>query len=192
VSDIETVLKIGGSLLAFPEQFRATIAAIDLVARSRLVLVVPGGGPFADVVREFGRRLQLPDDTTHWMAVLAMDQYAHLLASQFDRGVVVRDCHQIAGAGNSIVPVLAPSFWLRERDPLPHSWNVTGDSIAAWVAGAAGARRLVLIKAPHAAGDDLLDPCFFRTLPEGVTHAIVTADRVNDLVSVADGSVERR
>ena len=192
MSDLDAVLKIGGSLLAFPQHLRATIAAIEIVARARRVLVVPGGGPFADVVREFGRRFQLPEDTTHWMAVLAMDQYAHLLASQFDRGVLVRDCHQLGGAGNSVVPVLAPSSWLRQRDPLPHTWNITGDSIAAWVAGVAGARLLILIKAPHAAGDDLLDPCFFQTLPEGVTHAIVTADRLSDLLSVVDGSAERR
>ena len=45
------------------------------------------------------------------------------------------------------VPVLAPSRWLREADPLPHSWDVTSDSIAAWVAGQAGASTLVLVKA---------------------------------------------
>ncbi|HET8757356.1 MAG TPA: hypothetical protein VFM58_15160, partial [Solirubrobacteraceae bacterium] len=32
-------------------------------------------------------------------------------------------------------------------DGLPASWDVTSDSIAAWVAGRAGAGRLVLVKA---------------------------------------------
>ena len=44
------------------------------------------------------------------------------------------------------MPVLLPSALLAERDPLPASWAVTPDSIAAWVAGAAGAGRLVLVK----------------------------------------------
>ena len=44
------------------------------------------------------------------------------------------------------MPVLLPSALLAERDPLPASWAVTADSIAAWVAGAAGAGRLVLVK----------------------------------------------
>ena len=62
------------------------------------------------------------------------------------------------------VPVLAPSQWLREADPLPHSWDVTSDSIAAWVAGAVGARELVLVKPAGAAGADTVDPYFSRVL----------------------------
>ena len=46
------------------------------------------------------------------------------------------------------VPVLAPYAWLRRADSLPHSWQVTSDSIAAWIARALGARRLVLVKPP--------------------------------------------
>ena len=50
-----------------------------------------------------------------------------------------------AAAGR--VPVLAPSAWLRAADPLPHSWDVTSDSIAAWIAGQAGALRLGIARA---------------------------------------------
>ena len=42
--------------------------------------------------------------------------------------------------------MLLPAALLAEHDPLPESWDVTSDSIAAWVAGAAGASRLVLLK----------------------------------------------
>jgi aspartokinase-like uncharacterized kinase len=77
------------------------------------------------------------------------------------------------------VPVLAPSQWLREADPLPHSWDVTSDSIAAWVAGAVGARRLVLVKPSGAAGADLIDPYFSRALPADVAATVLSADELS-------------
>ena len=58
-----------------------------------------------------------------------------------DSGVMV---HLALKAGS--VPVLAPLRWLRNADPLPHSWDVTSDSIAAWMAGEFGAADLLLVK----------------------------------------------
>src|SRR5262245_64777080 len=134
------------------------------------------------------------------MAVLAMDQYAHAIADRLGNAAVVEDRSAIAAALDARrVPVLAPYRWLREADPLPHSWDVTSDSIAAWVAGAIGARRLVLIKPPqsllrpahqtrtadsgavNAADDRLVDAYFARALPANVTRVIVSADQVDTL-----------
>ena len=58
------------------------------------------------------------------------------------------------------LPILAPAEWLRAADPLPHSWDVTSDSIAAWVAGQVFARQLVLLKSV-----DLLVQGADRTAP---------------------------
>ena len=55
--------------------------------------------------------------------------------------------------------------------------EVTSDSIAAWVAGAIGARRLVLIKPPQASGGNLVDAYFARALPPGIVPALVRADQ---------------
>jgi aspartokinase-like uncharacterized kinase len=86
------------------------------------------------------------------------------------------------------VPVLAPSRWLRAADPLPHSWDVTSDSLAAWIAGAVGARRLLLIK-PAGASGDMVDAYFARTLPASVTSVIVAADQVEAMeAALADPS----
>lgn len=181
---IDTVVKLGGGVLARVEHFDAALAEIAAAATMRRLLVVPGGGPFADAVREADRRFRLGDAAAHWMAVLAMDQYAHLIAARLTGGVLVTDPREIAAISSGPaghVPVLAPYRWLRETDPLPHAWDVTSDSIAAWVAGAVGARRLVLIKPSGATGSQLVDGYFSRALPAHVAPAIVPADRIDAL-----------
>jgi aspartokinase-like uncharacterized kinase len=172
-------VKIGGGLLTQAGHLDAVLSEIALVREHVALLVVPGGGPFADAVRDIDRKLGLSDDAAHWMAVLATDQYAHLIASRLEGGVVVTDPGKIAAAldGGSI-PVLAPYRWLRDVDPLPHCWEVTSDSIAAWVARQVGARRLVLVKPAGATGDDLVDAYIEQVLRVGIESEIVPADRI--------------
>jgi aspartokinase-like uncharacterized kinase len=174
------VVKLGGGVLATPDRFEAVIDAIGAAAGQHALLVVPGGGPFADAVRDVDRRFNLSADAAHWMAVLAMDQYAHLVATRLARGQIVADAREIGQAlTDGFVPVLAPSRWLRQADPLPHAWDVTSDSIAAWVAGQTGARRLMVIKPAGVEGTDLVDAYFARALPAAVTAIIVAADRLD-------------
>jgi 5-(aminomethyl)-3-furanmethanol phosphate kinase len=182
VATVETVVKLGGGVLAHLEHFDAALGAIGAAASVRSLLIVPGGGPFADAVRDVDRRIGLSDAAAHWMAVLAMDQYAHLIAAKLAGAAVVDDPAEISAAlGTHRIPVLAPSRWMRETDPLPHSWDVTSDSIAAWVAGRLGARRLVLVKPPGSSGESLVDAYFARALPAHVTTAAVPADEVDAL-----------
>jgi 5-(aminomethyl)-3-furanmethanol phosphate kinase len=119
------------------------MATLGRAARRQRLLVVPGGGSFADEVRRADRRFRLGDSAAHWMAILAMDQYGHLLARLAPGATLVR---RVRGLKPGRLYVLAPSAWLLDADPLPHSWDVTSDSIAAWVARAVGAPRLMLVK----------------------------------------------
>jgi len=144
----DAVLKVGGSLCERPHSLGRLMAVLAELARIRALVVVPGGGRFAEEVRRADRLLGLGASPAHWMAILAMDQTAHLLAAVAAGAVVVERPREVrAGRLN----ILAPSRWLREANPLPHSWTVTSDSIAAWVAGALGARRLVLLKSVEGA-----------------------------------------
>ena len=91
-------------------------------------------------------------------------------------GIVVTAAREaVAAIEAGSIPVLAPYQWLRDADPLPHSWEVTSDSIAAWVAGVLGATRLVLVKPPGATGNNLVDAYFSRALPAGVTAEVLAA-----------------
>jgi aspartokinase-like uncharacterized kinase len=183
----DAVLKIGGSLGRRPAALRRLLRRLAALARTRVLVVVPGGGAFADAVRRADARLGLGDSAAHWMAILAMDQSAYALA-RLAPGTVIRGPRAIRPGR---LNVLAPSAWLLRRDPLPHSWDVTSDAIAAWVAGAVRARRLVLVKAvdgflppgrgrraplPRVARRRLrgvVDRYFARVLPAGLSCWIV-------------------
>jgi hypothetical protein len=193
----DAVLKIGGSLSRRPAALRRLMATLAAQARHRTLLVVPGGGEFADEVRRADRRLGLGDTAAHWMAILAMDQYAYVLARLAGRAAVVRGWRE-ARAGH--LSVLAPSTWLLRADPLPHSWDVTSDAIGAWVAGATRARRLVLVKdvdgwlrrsrlsrrAARRRLGGIVDGYFARALPPGVSCWIVNGRRPARLVRLLE------
>ena len=140
-----TVVKVGGGLArdAGDGALRALGRAIADAGAQHPLLVVPGGAEFADTVREHDRRFGLQPQTAHRMAILAMEQFGWSLADLIPGAA---RCVEPGPPRDGVVSVLLPAALLAQRDPLPQSWAVTSDSIAAWVAGAAGAERLVLLK----------------------------------------------
>jgi 5-(aminomethyl)-3-furanmethanol phosphate kinase len=143
---LEAVLKVGGSL-GQGQGLTALCHQIGRLGTRYRLLVVPGGGEFADLVRAYYRRYQLDETTAHRMALLAMDQYGCLLGDLVPDSALVTDLlsvGQVVESGR--VAILLPASLLIHADPVPHSWQVTSDAIAAWVAGLAGAARLVLLK----------------------------------------------
>ena len=156
---ITTVIKVGGALLDTRETFAWATDALSHAPRDGTTLIVPGGGPFADAVRDVDRRIGLSADAAHWAAVLAMDQYAHVLADRVAFATIVDD---LDTPTPGCLPIFAPYAWLRSHDTLPHSWDVTADSIAAHVARAVNATRVVLLKL-----DTSTDPYFEMAIPPG-------------------------
>jgi aspartokinase-like uncharacterized kinase len=142
-----TVVKIGGGLCrgAGDDALRALCLVLGELGARHALLVVPGGAGFADAVRDHDRRFGLRATTAHHMAILGMEQFGWLLSDLIPRAAPCADLARagdVAGAGRAVVllPAKLP------LDALPASWDVTSDSIAAWVARQAGAERLVLVK----------------------------------------------
>lgn len=190
--DVDTVIKVGGALLRDPAGFARVVAGLSEIGPARRILVVPGGGPFADAVRELHRRIPLGTDTGHWMAILGMDQYAHVLVERITGAQLVDTRPQIVAAlKRRRIPVLAPYRWLRAEDPLPHTWDVTSDSLAAWIAARVAARRLVLIKPVAGELGSLVDPYFVRALKPEIEHLVLPVDSIRDLALVLDAGRSR-
>jgi aspartokinase-like uncharacterized kinase len=193
-------VKVGGSL----GRHGALPAVMRAIARARpRPLVVPGGGSLADAVRAAFAQGGVSDETGHRMALLALDQSALWLADlasagETDGGAarVVRSLEEIhSAAAEDRLSVLAPSRWLETEDPLPASWLVTSDSIAAWVAGRVGARRLLVIKsfslrAPRVGSaelEDAVDGCFLRVLPPQLECRLVDGRDVGVVAAALRG-----
>jgi aspartokinase-like uncharacterized kinase len=155
------VVKVGGSLFDLPDlgpqlgQWLTTLGTGE-------VLLLPGGGPTADVIRDLDRTHGLGEEVAHWLALQALSLNAHFLAhllTPFAQPAVVEEpgaCDSLWRCGK--LPILDAHRFARadEGRPgcLPHRWSVTSDSLAARVAVFTGASQLILLKA--------------ATLPEGI------------------------
>ena len=169
-----TVVKLGGSL-ADSRDLARWLGALTRCAG--WAVVVPGGGPFADQVRALQRQLRFDDATAHHLAILAMEQFGRVLAALEDCLVPAASLDQIRQALDADrVPVWMPAAMTLGRPEIPESWEVTSDSLAAWLAGQLQAARLVLVKTaeppqgPVRAGElarqGLVDPAFPRFLTD--------------------------
>jgi aspartokinase-like uncharacterized kinase len=173
-----SLIKVGGSLLDWPDLPTRLTRFVEERRRIepgvRPVLLV-GGGAFVDTVRRLDRLHHLGDAVAHRLAIQAMDLAAGILLFSLPGalvvdGIGVLDEEQSPGE----MPVILTGPILYELEdmqasPLPASWDVTSDTIAAYIAGQLKARSLVLLKSaslpPNATRDlaarlKLVDPFF--------------------------------
>jgi 5-(aminomethyl)-3-furanmethanol phosphate kinase len=141
-----TVVKVGGSLALHPEKLRALCAKLSEVSKRHRLIVVPGGGEFADVVRSLDKRFSLSCAASHRMAILGMDQYGVLLSDLIPNSVIVSKLEEIkCFLDLGRLPVFLPSYLMFEEDQLENSWDVTSDSIAVYIAGKLQVTEVLLV-----------------------------------------------
>jgi aspartokinase-like uncharacterized kinase len=155
------VYKLGGSLLALPDLSRRLQ---DLLKQplpfsgesqhpERLQrLLIVGGGPIADAVRHWDQVHRLRDSAAHELAMQSMSFNARFVAAILSGARVVATRAEARDAWTQgCVAVLAAAEFVEaeERssgDLLPRSWDVTSDSVAAYVTLHWPADALVLLK----------------------------------------------
>jgi aspartokinase-like uncharacterized kinase len=139
------VIKVGGSLLGSPELERWL--EIFVKFSDGHITIVPGGGVFADAVRKSQKVSNISDACAHRLAVLAMDQFGLLLANMNPGLAIARtECEIDERTWQHRAIVWLPSTMVLADDSIPKSWDVTSDSIAAWLAEKLDAKYLILLK----------------------------------------------
>lgn len=138
------VVKVGGSLI---HTGRLDDVVRLLVRARRPLALVPGGGPFADAVREAQRTEGFDDATAHRMALLAMHQTAMMMAALDRRLELVESLAAVRQAcRNGQVPIWLPYRLAATDDGIPADWSITSDGLAARLAERLGWRALLVIK----------------------------------------------
>jgi aspartokinase-like uncharacterized kinase len=160
------VIKVGGSLFDWNQLPIALGRWLDAQSSACNVLVA-GGGALADVIRQADATHALGEQIAHELCVELLGVTARLLeallAGRAPR-VAFSDLQEQRTANrlpdSCVLDVRGILLGIESAAPatsLPHTWNVTSDSIAAWVACALAADELVLLKSDDPPGDQSLD-----------------------------------
>ena len=136
---IKQVVKIGGSL--FPNY------AIDLANKLENTnsCIVLGGGEFANLIRKYDDEINFTQETNHWTAIDCMDIIAQLVNDKVKSSKLaysIDEVKQISDDG--FTPIFVVSEFLKTEDPFECSWDVTSDSIAAYVSHLLNAKLLIV------------------------------------------------
>lgn len=169
------VVKLGGSLLNTCD-LQATLIQLADYGAGQLV-IVPGGGVFAEQVRYLQKELCIDDVTAHRMALRAMEQFGDILTSLDPRYHAATTVDAINGwVEKHEIPVWFPYDMVTDNPAIKASWDITSDSLSLWLANSIHCQNLVLLKstipedndysAQHLSQFGFLDPAFAEMMAD--------------------------
>lgn len=149
------IVKLGGSLATSPAALADWLQILSAYGGGRVV-IVPGGGRFADAVRQAQQEWDFNDTIAHHMALLAMVQYGLMLGGIKSNFIPADHPEAIdAALQANQIPVWLPVPMALQDDNMEASWRVTSDSLALWLAQRLQAECMILIKSVSIAAADL-------------------------------------
>ncbi|AEH06743.1 [5-(aminomethyl)furan-3-yl]methyl phosphate kinase [Methanothermococcus okinawensis] len=127
------LIKIGGSLTYYAKPLLNKLKRFSDEYEEKII-VVPGGGAFANVVRELNEKGGLNNRSSHKLATMSMD----MMGIYFSEISNIKTADNLYDAKyilkNDNIVILLPSKIVLSTDELPCSWDVTSDSIGAHIA----------------------------------------------------------
>ena len=108
-------------------------------------VIILGGGEFANLIRKYDAEQEFSQEVNHWTAIDCMDIMAKLVDDKVESAKLaftVDEIEEISDEG--FTPIFIVSEFLKIDDPFECSWDVTSDSIAAYVAHLLNAKLLIV------------------------------------------------
>jgi aspartokinase-like uncharacterized kinase len=140
------VIKLGGSLSRSDDLVNC-LNKVEKNYQGRTVVIVPGGGAFADQVRLAQQQWQFDDQTAHHMAILAMQQMALMIKALKPNFAIANNLAEIQGLLDSDkITIWSPNITELDSAGIAASWDITSDSLSAWLADNLSATELILVK----------------------------------------------
>ncbi|MBD3193451.1 MAG: hypothetical protein GF317_00235 [Candidatus Lokiarchaeota archaeon] len=150
-----TLVKIGGSILDSEDNTNSTISQLRYLAEygktNSKFIIIPGGGKYALFLRYLDKKLGLGDDLSHWEAIYSMDYNGLELKEKYKSIQITSDFNKLMEFKDGCVKdakitLFLPYDYLQQEDELPHTWDVTSDSIAIYLAHRLQLEECYLIK----------------------------------------------
>ena len=144
-------------------------------------LFVIGGGEFANLIRKYDVEIGFSQDVTHETAIDSMDILAKLLNDKLaftEISYTIEEAKSISDSNK--IPIMICSGILKENEPFKHSWDVTSDSIAAYIASLLNAKLLI---ATNVTGIYTKDPSLSGA-------ELISEIDVNELLTFDESSVD--
>lgn len=167
------VVKLGGSL-SFSTALPLWLKALSNTQKTQRLIIVPGGGPYADKVRETQTQMDFSDSAAHHMALLAMAQWGLVLHDKLADA-------QLFYLDKPLAAIPGLNIWIPDRTvldypELTHSWRITSDSLSCWLAHQLAADELHIIKSAPIHSSDTQQLIEAEILDEA--FAAFTSDRL--------------
>lgn len=137
------ILKIGGSWIT-SHLLVDLLKLLKKQAKKENILIVVGGGCFADSVRHVYKNKKMSEKTGNFIALKSTELFAYLL-KEIDADIdLIEDFGSFSNKGN--LKVWLPSKVLKKESSFISNWESTSDSVAAWLYNKINAKGLLFIK----------------------------------------------
>jgi hypothetical protein len=133
------IIKLGGSLINYPKALKSLCNTIGELSKDYNLLIIPGGGIFADAVRQAADLFNLGSIISHKMAIQSMDIYGTMLSDLIPNSTLV----EIPQLDAKTVKILKVAQLLKDDTLLDNSWDTTSDSIACYIANRLGVPQII-------------------------------------------------
>jgi len=142
------IAKIGGKIFESAENLENTLdqfKTLLLKKKIKNVIIIPGGGSYANFIRKLDVKLKIGDDLSHWMAIFAMNCNGIAINRKYPDLECVNDVNEL-NYNKNLLSIFLPFDFLYYTDELPHNWSVTSDSIAIYISSILELNDCYLIK----------------------------------------------